>query len=195
MRSVQVDQADLLIRKVTLYDDEVAFRTLFCDYFSPLCVFANRFIEDEEACEDIVQDFFFGLWKNRKSLQIHTSTRNFLITSVRNACLDLLRRQEVERKWVEKHMEQEGDTYEYDLYTTTELEFLLNNALDKLPEKISSTFRMNRFEGKTYVEIAEEKQISVKTVEAYMSKTLKFLKVELKDYLPLMIIIWPDLLG
>ena len=92
-------------------------------------------------------------------------------------------------------MEQEGDTYEYDLYTTAELEFLLNNALDKLPEKISSTFRMNRFEGKTYVEIAEEKQISVKTVEAYMSKTLKFLKVELKDYLPLMIIIWPDLLG
>ena len=79
------------------------------------------------------------------------------------------------------------EDYDEDLYTTEELENLINEALDKLPEQIASTFRMNRFEGKTYNEIAVEKGISVKTVEAYMTKALKFLRCELKDYLPLLI--------
>ncbi len=195
MKGTKVDKTDLLFRKVTLYDDEEAYRILFYDFFSPLCVFAYRFLEDKEACEDAVQEIFYQFWKNRKDLEIHVSARSYLLTCVRNACMDLLRRQEVERKWMEKTMEKEYEDNKEDLYTTVDLEQLLNNALDKLPEKMSSTFRMNRFEGKTYAEIAEEKQISVKTVEAYMTKTLKFLKEELKDYLPLFMIIWPNLLG
>ena len=136
-----------------------------------------------EACEDIVQETFYRIWKNRKDLNIQISARNFLITSVRNACLDLIRKEE--------DTEEEFE----DLYTTQELESLLNQALDKLPEQIASTFRMNRFDGKTYVEIAEEKQISVKTVEAYMTRTLKFLRIELKDYLPILLILYPHWLG
>lgn len=85
-------------------------------------------------------------------------------------------------------MKAEAEEYIPELYTTIELENLLNEALDKLPEVVASTFRSNRFEGKTYAEIALEKQISVKTVEAYMTKALKFLRVELKDYLPLLIL-------
>lgn len=188
MAKNQIDKAELLFRKVTSYNDEEAFRDLFYNFFPPLCVFANRFLEDEDACKDVVQEFFFQLWKNRQQIEIKVSVRNFFMTSVRNACLDLLRRQEVEQKWIEKSLEKEEGESCYDLYTTTELEFLLNKALDKLPEKMSSVFRMNRFEGKTYMEIAEEKQISIKTVESYMSKTLKFLKVELKDYLSFLLI-------
>lgn len=195
MTKLQTDKADLLFRKVTSNDDEAAFRCLYYDFFSPLCVFAYRFLEEEDACLDVVQEFFFQLWKNRRQIEIHVSVRNFFMTSVRNACLDLLRRQEVERKWIEKSLKKEENELNYDLYTTTELENLLNKALDKLPEKMSSSFRMNRFEGKTYVEIAEEKQISVKTVESYISKTLKFLKIELKDYLSLFLIILPGSLG
>ena len=195
MKGTQIDKADLLFRKVTLYDDEEAYRILFYDFFSPLCAFAYRFLEDKEACEDVVQEIFFLLWKNRKNLDIHVSTRNYLLTCVRNACLDLLRRKESEKKWMEDTMREDFDKTNDDLYSTMELEHLLNDALDKLPEKMSSTFRMNRFEGKTYAEIAEEKQISVKTVEAYMTKTLKFLKVELKDYLPLLMIVWHEMLG
>ncbi len=92
-------------------------------------------------------------------------------------------------------MEDESEEDDEDLYTTQELESLLNQALDKLPEQIASTFRMNRFEGKTYAEIAQEKQISVKTVERYMSQALKLLRIELKDYLPALLILWPNLLG
>ena len=60
-------------------------------------------------------------------------------------------------KQIEKRLEEDTEEEYEDLYTTQELESLLNQALDKLPEQIASTFRMNRFDGKTYVEIAEEK--------------------------------------
>ena len=191
---IQMDKTDMLFRKVSLQDDEEAFRILFYDFFAPLCVFAHRYLEEMETCEDIVQETFYRIWKNRKDLDIQVSARNFLITSVRNACLDLIRKQEIEKRWIEKRLEEDTEEYE-DLYTTQELESLLNQALDKLPEQIASTFRMNRFDGKTYVEIAEEKQISVKTVEAYMTRALKFLRIELKDYLPILLILYPHWLG
>ena len=192
---IQIDKTDMLFRKVSLQDDEEAFRILFYDFFAPLCVFAHRYLEEMETCEDIVQETFYRIWKNRKDLDIQISARNFLITSVRNACLDLIRKQEIEKRWIEKRLEEDTEEEYEDLYTTQELESLLNQALDKRPEQVASTFRMNRFDGKTYVEIAEEKQISVKTVEAYMTRALKFLRIELKDYLPILLILYPHWLG
>lgn len=192
---IQIDKTDMLFRKVSLQDDEEAFRILFYDFFAPLCVFAHRYLEEMETCEDIVQETFYRIWKNRKDLDIQVSARNFLITSVRNACLDLIRKQEIEKRWIEKRLEEDTEEEYEDLYTTQELESLLNQALDKLPEQVASTFRMNRFGGKTYVEIAEEKQISAKTVEAYMTRALKFLRIELKDYLPILLILYPHWLG
>lgn len=66
---------------------------------------------------------------------------------------------------------------------------MLSAALAKLPDNIRIVFEKNRFEGMTYTEIAAEHNISVKTVEAYMTKALKHLRIELKDYLPLMILL------
>ena len=85
---LQNDNTDKLFRMVSLQDDEEAFRSLFYNFFAPLCVFANKYIEDIESCEDIVQETFYRIWKNRKELHIQTSARNFLITSVRNACFE-----------------------------------------------------------------------------------------------------------
>ena len=164
-------------------------------YGARLAAVCALMLGDRDLAQDIVQETFYRIWKNRKDLDIQISARNFLITSVRNACLDLIRKQEIEKRWIEKRLEEDTEEEYEDLYTTQELESLLNQALDKLPEQIASTFRMNRFDGKTYVEIAEEKQISVKTVEAYMTRTLKFLRIELKDYLPILLILYPHWLG
>ncbi len=174
-----------LIRRMALWNDEEAFRTLFYDFFSPLCVFARCYLESIDDCEDVVQEVFYRLWKNRTQLHIESSVRNFLLTSVRNACLDTLRRQMAEENWIvhlQEHKKEETDTS--DFYTTHELEELLRIALGKLPEPIAETFRLNRFEGKTYAEIAERKGLSIKTIEAYISKALRLLRKELKDYLP-----------
>lgn len=184
----KVDRTDELFRRISLQDDEEAFRLLFYDFFAPLCVFAHRYIDEPESCEDIVQETFYRIWKNRKSLYIDTSARNFLLTSVRNSCLDWLRHRATEMRWSESMQDRVEEAYTQELYTTVELEHLLNVALSKLPEAVASTFRRNRFDGKTYAEIAEEKQLSVKTIEAYMMKALKFLRSELRDYLPFLML-------
>lgn len=180
---------DVLFLKIALKDDEEAFRTLFYHFFPSLCVFANRYVDDTDTCEDIVQETFLKIWKKRKSLEINVSARNFLITSVRNSCVDYQRKKETEENYKVYHSHFVENVYvSEDLYTIRELEEMINNSLNKLPENMRTIFEMNRFEGKTYVQIAEENNISVKTVEAYMSKALKLLRVELKDYLPFTIL-------
>lgn len=180
---------DQLFLRIALKDDEEAFRSLFFEFFSSLCVFAHRHVEDWDTCEDLVQDTFFKIWKNRKSIEINISSRNFLITSVRNSCIDYLRKQDSARIWQEREIKDKTGYTSDDLYSHIELEQMLTTALSKLPENIREVFEMNRFEGKTYKEIAEEKNISVKTVEAHMTKALKVLRIELKDYLPLIILL------
>jgi len=189
MEVMDSNTIDHLFWKIALKDDEEAFRKLFFEFFSSLCVFAHRYIASWETCEDIVQDTFFKIWKNRKNIEINTSSRNFLLTSVRNSCVDHLRRQETEYNWRIKEIERKTDYPHEDFYSTIELEQMLNTALEKLPENIRVVFELNRFEGETYARIAEIQGISVKTVEAYMSKALKHMRRELKDYLPLAILL------
>lgn len=55
-----------LFRRIAFYDDEEAFKELFYDFYPTLCVFAQRYISIPETCEDIVQETFYNLWKNRK---------------------------------------------------------------------------------------------------------------------------------
>lgn len=189
MEEIEANTLDKLFWRIALKDDESAFRTLFFQFFSPLCVFAHRYIERRETCEDIVQETFFKIWKNRKGIEINTSTRNFLLTSVRNSCIDYLRKQETEQNWQQREIAKSSAYTNDDLYLVVELEQMLNAALAKLPDKVRVVFEQNRFDGKTYSEIALEHQISVKTVEAYMTKALKHLRIELKDYLPLVLLL------
>ena len=84
----EISSIDSLFWRIAIKDDEIAFRTLFFQFFSPLCVFAHRYIDRWETCEDIVQETFFKIWKNRKNIEINTSSRNFLITSVKNTCVN-----------------------------------------------------------------------------------------------------------
>jgi len=187
MKSINVDY---LFGQIIYKDDERAFQELFFDFFGPLCVFAHRYISDKAACEDVVQDVFFQLWKNRKKIVIKSSARNFLITNVRNACIDYLRHRELETAYAEKAVMKDY-SHDYDtgmICSVSELEERINNALAKLPDNVRHSFEMNRFEDKTYTQIAEECGISVKTVEAHISKALKLLREDLKDYLPFLLL-------
>jgi RNA polymerase sigma-70 factor (ECF subfamily) len=182
------DEWEQLFRHIALRDDREAFKKLFIRLFAPLCVYAQRFVTDKNSCEDIVQDEFYKLWKNRKTLDIKTSLRNFLITGVKNSCIDYLRRQDVEYQYLQRRFDRfSEEEEEEDICEVTELEEALEKALSKLPANIREVFEMNRFQGLTYQQIAMQHQISVKTVEAYMTRALKLLRTELKDYLPLLL--------
>lgn len=172
-----------LFIKVAYKDDEQAFKELFLEFYPSLCVFALRYVTQEEIARDIVQDVFFKIWKCRKNIDINTSFRNFLITSVRNDCTDFLRKQEVENRYMMKNMSSVTYTSPEELYTLKELKTIIDEALVNLPPKVREAFEMNRFKGMTYVAIAEKMTVSPKTIEVYISKALKILRVKLRDYL------------
>lgn len=188
MKEILPPTIDKLFWEIAVNDDENAFRTLFFQFFSPLSIFAHRYIDRWETCEDVVQESFLKIWENRKNIRIETSARNFLVTAVRNNCIDYLRKQELESTWIQWKQDISTEYTNGDIYSVVELRAMLNNALEKLPENVRIAFEKNRFEGKKYAEIAEEQQISIKTVEAHIGKALKLLRAELKDYLPLVLL-------
>lgn len=175
---------DNLFRRIAFHDDEGAFKELFFDFYPSLCVFAQRYISSPETCEDIVQDTFFHLWKNRKKIEVTSSFRNLLITSVKNNCTNYLRKQSVRQRHAEKQVVPDSIDTPETIYTIGELEETLLTALEQMPENVRRAFELSRFENMTYHQIAEEMSVSPKTVEAYISKALSILRVELRDYLP-----------
>src|SRR5690554_5236620 len=122
-----------LFLKVAVQDDEQAFRELFLEFYPALCVFAMRYVKQEETARDIVQDVFFKIWKNRKSINIDTSFRNFIVTSVRNHCIDFLRKKDLENRYLNKNILYTSNTSPEVVYTLKELEATISEALEKLP--------------------------------------------------------------
>ena len=167
--------------------DEKSFRVLFYEYYKPLCAFAYPYLEDKTACEDVVQDVFFRIWKNRDQMIILNSAKNFLLTSVRNAALDMMRKKKMEEEWDEQVGLSDFSVEAVDLYTYKELKQAMEVALTKLPPHVAEAFRLNRFKGKTYAEIAKLNNLSVKTIEVYISNALALLRVELKEFLPMLL--------
>ena len=180
---------ETLYLKIAFEDDHKVFKELFFEFYPSLCVFAERYISSPEICEDIVQEVFFNIWKNRKTLNIHSSFRNFLITSVRNRCLDYLRKESSHNTYIENYTSSFTSPSPIDVYTTKELQEMLQIALNKLPQNVQLAFDMSRTKEMTYKEIATEMGVSSKTVESYISQALKTLREELKDYLPLLLLL------
>lgn len=179
---------ETLYLKIVFEDDHDAFKELFFEFYPSLCVFAGKYVSSPETCEDIVQEIFFNIWKNRKTLNIHSSFRNFLVTSVRNKCTDYLRKQSSHSKYIENLPISYSNEIPDQVYSIKELEEMLQLALEKLPANVRSAFNMSRSQKMTYKQIAIEMNISHRTVEAYISKALNVLRKELKDYLPIAIL-------
>lgn len=186
-----MDDYDLLIMKVVANDDEAAYYKLFNQFYTPLCVYAFRYIRSMQTREDIVQDVFLKLWNDRKSIQITSSIRTYLLVATKNHCLNYLQRKELELTYEQKLINEFDEaSCENELYSLSELQEMIDRAIAKLPEKYRTVFEMSRFQNLTYREIAEQQDISIKTVEAHMSKALVILRSELKDYFIFLIIFY-----
>lgn len=191
MKDCDIFDIDRLLRRISIEDDEVAYRFLFEHYYAALCLFAKRYIDDKSVREDIVQEVFFNIWKKRKSITPNVSARNYLITSVKNLSLNYLRQQVYLQEYQNKVIENPPaySTGGDDLYTLNELEALLARTLEKLPLEYRMAFELSRMEHKSTEEIAQIMGVSVRTVERYRNKALEVLKEELKDYLPLLLLL------
>jgi RNA polymerase sigma-70 factor, ECF subfamily len=171
--------------------DITAFEMLFKNYYQPLCNYAYTFTQDKDEAEEVVQSTFMSFWEKRESLQIQTTVRPYLYAMVRNSCLNLLKHEKIKQKHAGEALALTDPTHEsvaHDVYGS-ELEVQIHKALEKLPEQCRLVFKLSRFEELKYAEIAEQLDISIKTVENQMGKALKIMREQLKDYLPLLIVL------
>lgn len=170
---------------------EKVFQKLYEDYYAPFCVYAKRFIEDRNLREDIVSDVFTTLWRRRADIDLRQETAlAFLKMCVKNSCLNHIKHLHYEIDYAEKHQKREP-IYEQSpdsVYNLAELYELLYKSLDKLPENYKLVFVKHFFEGKKHAEIAEELELSVKSIDRYKQKVIRILQEELKDYLPLLLL-------
>ena len=172
--------------------EEYVFDAVYRHYFRRLCAFCSQYVSEQEEIEEIVQDTMMWLWENRATFvpDATSSLRQYLITSVKRRCFNVLRRQEKEILEESSWFEQEQDDfYEFiDLSVVNELQSLIQEAIDELPSSYRQAFTMHRFQDKTRQEIAETLQVSIKTVDYRIQQSLKILRERLKDYLPILAI-------
>ncbi len=170
--------------------DKPAFETLFRSFFPGLVLFAQKYVPDQDTAREIVHNVFLNLWEKREKLDTNTSLKSYLFTSVHNRCLNFIRdMKKFERdETLLQRLDSDTFTDASDRLEELELEQRIYDALSSLPDKCREVFTMNRFEGLRYAEVAEKLDISVKTVEAQMSKALKILREKLIDYLKIIIL-------
>ena len=148
---------------------------LFCLNYRPLCMFALHYLQDADLVEDVVQECFTVLWEKLEQGADVANRRAYLYMSVRNRCLDHLRRKGLPTESLKPY-----DTYgiidDDDAEERSVMEAKLWTAIDSLPEKCRQVFLMSKRDGLKYEEIAEELGLSVNTVRNQISKALNVLK-------------------
>jgi RNA polymerase sigma-70 factor, Bacteroides expansion family 1 len=163
--------------------DERAFQSLFRKYYSAMCHFANQFLSDSEVAEEIVQEMFVKIWEKRTALNIETSVKHYLFRSVRNHCLNQIQHEKIKKQYANKVLETASREFNPDDYfLEVDLIKRIEKSIEALPPKRREIFRLSREQGMKYKEIADELDISVKTVEAQMGLALKHLREDLKDF-------------
>jgi len=171
--------------------DITAFEMFFKTYYQPLCNYAYTFIQDKDEAEEIVQSAFLSVWEKKDTLEIKTSLKSYLYTMVRNTSLNVIKHEKIKQKYVGEALAVEDRSHEgvTQAVLTSELEDRIQQAMEVLPEQCRLVFKLSRFEELKYAEIADQLDISIKTVENHMGKALKIMREQLKDYLPLLIVL------
>jgi RNA polymerase sigma-70 factor (ECF subfamily) len=167
------------------------FKKVFETFYPRLLRFANAYVGDRFEAENILQDVFLKLWEKWEALPPDMNLQAYLLTMVKNQCMDFLRhRQVVEQNTIgleTAHFHEASFNYhaisrfDPELMDIEALERLVEKAIDNLPGQCRKVFEYSRYDGLKYKEIAGRMGISVKTVETHISHALKILRVALKD--------------
>jgi RNA polymerase sigma-70 factor (ECF subfamily) len=159
-------------------DDYRAFEAIFKRTYPSLCTYANRIVKDHELAEELVDDVFCNVWRNRKRIQINASFRSYLIASVRNKSLDYLRKIKNRRNSALETLIEVANEQSIPLEEIIfeELNHQIEVAIQALPRQCRTIFQMSRNEHLRYKEIAAILRISIKTVDTQMGRALKYLR-------------------
>lgn len=157
--------------------DPKAYNFLVDTYHHKLCIYAHGLTKDHDLSEDIVQNVFEYVWKNRLKLKDEFSVKNYLYRAIYNEFIDQYRKRksvlEIERKYTEalnRVVKEEDET------SFIKLVAIVKKEIENLPPKCKQTFLLSKQEGLTNIEISEYLDISIKSVEAHITKAFSILR-------------------
>lgn len=176
------DSEILLVQRLR-NKDKGAFEVVFKTHYRPLCGYARKYMDEVEAAEEIVQEVFVKFWEKCESIAPDSSIKSYLYRSVHNTCLNYIKHMKVRDNYKDYVITYMENSSSIEFFEEPDLEKKIYDAIDALPPQCSRIFKLSRFEGLKYQEIADHLGLSVKTVEVQMGKALKVLRAKLKPHM------------
>ena len=159
--------------------DDSALKVIYKKYWNQLYTSAFHMLQDQQACEDIIQDLFINLWNKREQIEIKASLKSYLFASVRYEVYRQVRHGSVRSDIFENIQDRLQTPSEYGNIEHRELLSQVNSIVNKLSEKCKMVYKLSREEQLSHKEIATKLDISTKTVENHLNKALRQLRVSL----------------
>jgi len=180
--------------------DEAAFLKIYELYWYKIYLIAYRRLRKKEIAEELTQDLFLKLWEKRKTLKPQ-KIDNYLSVAIKNAVIDHIHSGLVASKYVDFYKafgestsrQQTQDTVEFD-----DLSHAIERGLSNLPVKTQEVFKLSRLNSWAPDKIAKHLHLSEKTVGYHLTKSLKFMRAYLREYLLLVlyfVVIQPEFLA
>ena len=173
--------------------DIATFNKLFNEHYQKFVYFAMGYIKDEVKSQDFVSDAFCTFWEKKNELPDNINAPAYILTIVRNNCLNYLQHKKVKVRATEELTEHAQWVLDTKIKTleacnpdkifSKEIEEIIENTINNLPKRTAQIFRMSRFEHLSHREIAKQLDLSTKSVEYHITKTLSELRINLKDFL------------
>ncbi len=167
-----------------------AFEEIYTLFWERLLNFVQSKIRSRENAEEIVQEIFIDLWERRETQQIQ-NLNSYLFRAARNKVLDVIRAnivREQHRDYILKAYD-EGDSGTEAFLAFEDLSAAVHRALAAMPDKTGEIFRLNRFQFLPIREISSRLHLSERMVEYHLASALSTLRLHLKDFLPLLLVL------
>lgn len=189
-KNVSIEQDKVYLSRLN-DGDKKAFDAIFHKYYLPLCAYAYQYVVFDDV-EEIVQDLLLWIWQNHNTLFIKTSLSAYLYRAVHLRCLSKIEQNTTKQRNETLYWQCYVDEISHDTseYQTEELLRRIHEAINKLPEKYRQAFVMHRFRNRSYKEIAEKLNVSPKTVDYRIQQALKLLREDLKEFFPLLLLLY-----
>lgn len=167
--------------------DEAAYTQLYRNYYKSLCSYSYLLVKDHDTAEEIVQELIYKIWDKRKTLSFAPKLKTYMFRAVYNNSLQYIKKSLILSEDIDSSIK--DNSFDEVKMDEAEMKSRINRSLSKLSHQSVEIFRMNRTFNYTYTEIAEKLNLSIKTIEYHISKVLKHLRSDLKDYLPTIILL------
>jgi len=174
-----------LIHQLSSKGDERAFEQIYDLFYSKMYATAFQYLKNKPLAEEVVSDVFCRIWKKRLELVQIKNFESYLFISVRNLSLNYIRNNSrVSNESLDEQSYHISDSVALpdEVMEAHELQDLLKNSVESLPQKCKAIFKMIRFDGLKYKEVASELDISVNTVDTQMRIAMKKISQSLGDF-------------